>query len=300
MGMLIEGSWCNDADQTMKDGRYQRQPSQLRQLQLSQTRAENKAGSDTLVFVASQSCPWSHAATVVHALNDLAGRISLQFAAGPRTEGYRLVENGPLSMEGQHVHQLYSKTDPAYTGRATVPLLWDRKARQIISNDSTAILRFFDTIGSRTNLRPPKYEAKIDTLLTQIYDGLANAVYRAGKAQRQDEYEAAVEAVYATLQSLEDRLRFRQYLILPHLTEPDIRLFATLVRFDTVYATHFRCTRYRLTDFPNLWRFTRDIYRLPEVKKTVDFEEIRKGYFLNDGDHNPNKIVSEQPVLDWF
>ncbi len=299
MGMLIDGAWSKDADRTIKNGRYRHQTSTLPQLLTSRSELENQAGSGNLIFVASQSCPWSHAATVVHALNDLAGHISLQFAAGPRTEGYRLIENGPLSEENEHIHQLYSKTNPAYTGRATVPFLWDRKARHIVSNDSTAILRFFDTIGSRTNLRPAELKVDIDTLLDQIYDGLANAVYRAGKAQRQDEYEAAVETVYTTLQSLENRLRSRQYLITSHLTEPDIRLFATLVRFDTVYATHFRCTRYRLTDFPNLWRFTRDIYRMPEVQKTVDFEEIRKGYYLNDGDHNPHKIVAEQPVFDW-
>jgi putative glutathione S-transferase len=299
MGMLIEGIWSEDADQTMEGGRYCRQASTLPQLLTSGTGAENASVSNDLVFVASQSCPWSHAATVVHALNNLGSRISLQLAVPPRTEGYRLARNGPLSIEGEYVHQLYSKTDLAYTGRATIPLLWDKMARQIISNDSTAILRFFDAIGSRTNLRLAEHEEKIDTLLAQIYDGLANAVYRAGKAQRQDEYEDAVEAVYTTLQSLEDCLRFQQYLVAAHLTEPDIRLFATLVRFDTVYATHFRCTRYRLADFPNLWRFTRDIYRMPEVRKTVDFDEIRKGYYLNDGDHNPYGIVAEQPILDW-
>lgn len=299
MGMLIGGSWSHDADLTIKDGRFNRLVSTLPQLVTSRTGAEHKAVSDNLVFVASKSCPWSHAATIVHGLNNLADCISLQFAAGPRTEGYRLATHGPLSEEGEYLHQLYTQTDPIYTGRATVPLLWDSKARQIVSNDSTAILRFFNVIGSRTNLRPPKYEVEIDALLDKIYDGLANAVYRAGMAQRQDEYEEAVEAVYTTLQSLEERLKFQQYLITSHLTEPDIRLFATLVRFDTVYATHFRCTRYRLTDFPNLWRFTRDIYRMPGVQTTVDFEEIRKGYYLNDGDHNPHGIVAEQPVLDW-
>ena len=299
MGMLIKGAWSEDADQTMEGGRYRRHASTLPQLLTSCTEVEMETVGSGLVFVASRSCPWSHAATVVHALNDLAGRISLQFAVPPRTEGYRLTRNGPLSVEGEFVHQLYSKTEPTYTGRVTVPLLWDKKARQIISNDSTAILRFFDIIGSQTTMRLTEHETEIDVLLAQIYDGLANAVYRAGKAQRQDEYEDAVEAVYATLQSLENRLRFQQYLIAAHLTEPDIRLFATLVRFDTVYATHFRCTRYRLTDFPNLWRFTRDIYRIPGVRATIDFEEIRKGYYLNDGDHNPHGIVAEQPALDW-
>ncbi|MDJ1007861.1 MAG: glutathione S-transferase C-terminal domain-containing protein [Paracoccaceae bacterium] len=295
MGMLVDGVWYDDADQTMEDGRYRRKASLLPQRLLPGV----DAISDDLVFVASLSCPWSHAATIVHTLNELADRIPPQLATGPRTQGYRLAPNGPLTAEGEFLHRLYSRTDATYTGRATVPLLWDRGKGRIASNDSKTILRFFDTLGMHTNLRPAGQEAVIDELLTRIHDGLANAVYRAGKAQRQDEYEEAVEAVYETLQWLEDRLRFQQYLLTDHLTEPDVRLFATLVRFDTVYATHFRCTRFRLTDFPNLWRFTRDIYRMPKVQQTVDFDEIRRGYYLNDGDHNPHGIIAEQPVLDW-
>ena len=294
--MLIDGAWSDDADQTMEGGRYRRQASMLPQRLASRTTAQ---GASDLVFVASQSCPWSHAAAIVHALNSLGDQIPLQRAVGPRTEGYRLAQGGPLSGEGEYLHKLYSVTDPTYTGRATIPLLWDSTARQIVSNDSTEILRFFGAIGPQPTLRPSEFVPEIGALLTQIFDGLANAVYRAGKAQRQDEYDDAVESVYTTLHELEDRLASRQYLITTHLTEPDIRLFATLVRFDSVYATHFRCTRHRLTDFPNLWRFTRDIYRMPVVQKTVDFEEIRKGYYLNDGDHNPNGIVADQPILDW-
>lgn len=295
MGMLVDGVWSDDADQTMENGRYRRKSSPMPQGLSS----GDDAISDDLVFVASLSCPWSHAATIVHALNNLADRIPLQIASGPRTQGYRLDQDGPLAAEGEFLHGLYTKTDATYTGRATVPLLWDRSKGRIASNDSKTILRFFDKFGTHTNLRPAEHEAEIDTLLTRIHDGLANAVYRAGKAQRQDEYEEAVEAVYETLQWLEDRLRFQQYLLTDDLTEPDVRLFATLVRFDTVYATHFRCTRYRLTDFPNLWRFTRDTYRMQKVRQTVDFDEIRRGYYLNDGDHNPHGIVAEQPVLDW-
>jgi putative glutathione S-transferase len=296
MGMLVDGVWTDDADQTMQEGRYRRQGSALSQLLNSDAGTSDR---DDLVFVASQSCPWSHAATIVHALNDLSDQITMQIACGPRTQGYRLAAGGPISGVGEHIHQLYSATDPDYTGRATVPVLWDRRAGEIISNQSTDILRYFDSIGTETNLRPAEHVEEIDTLLDQIHDGLANAVYRAGKAQRQDEYDDAAEVVYATLHDMEDRLRFNQFLIGSHLTEPDIRLFATLVRYDAVYATHFRCTRYRLTDFPNLWNFTRDLYRMPQIRKTVDFDEIRAGYYLNDGDHNPHDIIADQPQLDW-
>ncbi|MEJ6401859.1 glutathione S-transferase C-terminal domain-containing protein [Yoonia sp. 2307UL14-13] len=296
--MLIDGVWTDEADETMQDGRYRRQASTLPQSLDSETESV-ATGPGDLIFIASQSCPWSHAATIVHALNDLGDRIPMHIASGPRTQGYRLAKSGPLAGGEEYVHQLYRRTDPDYTGRATVPLLWDRKASKIISNESTSILRFFDVSGPDTDLRPAEHLNEIDPLLESIHSGLANAVYRAGKAQRQDEYDQAVSLVYTTLHSLEDRLRFRKYLVTTHLTEPDIRLFATLVRFDSVYATHFRCTRYRLTDFPNLWNFTRDIYRFPNVRKTVNFDEIRSGYYLNDGDHNPHGIVADQPMLDW-
>lgn len=297
--MLINGVWFDDADYTMRGGRYRRQPSALPQAIGREYRPEIDGPSPRLVFVASQSCPWSHAATIVHALNGLESLIPIQLAGGPRTEGYRVDRAGPLAAAVTHVHELYSLTDESYTGRATVPLLWDAEARRILSNDSTAILRLFDRVGSETDLRPATHLAEIDTLLGRIHDGLANAVYRAGKAQRQDEYQDAVDAVFDTLAFLDIQLAKQDFLTGAHLTEPDVRLFATLVRFDTVYATHFRCTRHRLTDFRNLWRFTRDLYRIPAVRGTVDFNEIRSGYYLNDGVHNPHRIVAEQPVLDW-
>lgn len=299
MGMLVEGKWSDTADQTMKGGRFVRKPSPMRQRLDVPGDAEILAEEGRLVYVASKSCPWSHAATIVHALNDLEAKIPLQIACGPRIEGYQIAREGPLADDCQHLHELYSATTPDYTGRATIPLLWDRNDRQIVANDSTVILRFFDRLGSYTALRPAEKIEEINMLLKDIYHGLSNAVYRAGMAQRQDEYDTAVELVFRTMQNLEERLRFRQFLVTSHLTEPDVRLFATLVRFDTVYATHFRCTRHRLVDFPNLSRFTKDIYQNPSVRRTVDFEEIRRGYYLNDGTHNPYGIVAEQPFLGW-
>ncbi|MEJ8559813.1 glutathione S-transferase C-terminal domain-containing protein [Yoonia sp. GPGPB17] len=299
MGMLLNGKWSSAVNRSMTEGRFVREDSSLHQLLAPSGNFGSDIRRDQLVLVASKSCPWSHATAIAHAINELDALIPIQVACGPRIEGYQVAVKGPLTNDYRHIHQLYTETDSAFTGRATVPLLWDWSEKKIICNDSTAILRFFDLIGSHSKLRPSSFLDEIDDLLAMIYDGLSNAVYRAGKAQRQDEYQEAVDLVFATMEELDERLRSQRFLVTRNLTEPDIRLFATLVRFDSVYATHFRCTRHRLVDFPNLWRYAREIYLMPSIRKTVDFGAIRSGYYLNDGHHNPFGIIAEQPVLDW-
>ena len=301
MGMLIDGVWHGDADRSMQDGTYRREisaiPSRLDRPVLRRL----EAGPEAMVLVASASCPWSHAAVIARQLKGLTKTVALQIAGGPRVEGYALQSSGPLAALGyQHAHQLYSETDAAYTGRATVPFLWDIEAAVMLSNSSADIMRALDAAGGGLVLFPTDIEDELEAFLTWMFDGLSNAVYRAGKAQRQDEYEDATRHVYATLQALEDRLSRQTYLFGDAMTAADVRLFATLVRYDTVYATHFRCTRYRITDLPALWRFTRRIYQMPGVAQTVDFDEIRRGYYLNDGSHNPYGLIGDQPEINWM
>lgn len=167
--------------------------------------------------------------------------------------------------------------------------------RKVLSNSSADIILAFDSVSELIDLRPAGLRDEIDALTQYIFDGLSNAVYRAGKSQRQDEYDDAVDTVFLTLDTLEDRLDGQTFLFGEKLTKADIRLFATLVRFDTVYPTHFRCTRKRIVDYPDLWRFARRIFQMPGIRQTVDFDEIRYGYYVNDGDHNPHGIVGQQP-----
>lgn len=199
----------------------------------------------------------------------------------------------------RHMHQLYTLTDPTYTGRVTVPVPWDAAYQRIVSNDSATITRSLGSIASEDGLVlvPADREAEIDALNDQIHHGLANAVYEAGKAQ--DVYDEAVGRVFSTLSMLDQRLTDRRYLFGEALTETDLRLFATLVRFDAVYATHFHCTRHRLTDYPNLWPYARTIYNWPGVAETVDFDAILYGYYANDGVRNPFGIIAERPMVDW-
>ncbi|MBO6637375.1 MAG: glutathione S-transferase C-terminal domain-containing protein [Roseitalea sp.] len=305
MGMLIEGRWDDEADRTMVDGRYMRAGSTFDGPIDAAVTDAIAAGAGRHVLVASNSCPWSHRTTLVRAVTGLADRLPLHIAGGPRVEGYGLLAEGPLNAGREaplrHMHQLYTLTDPAYTGRVTVPVLWDANEERIVSNDSATIMRALGSIASDDGLVlvPAGLESEIDALNETIHHGLANAVYEAGKAQAQDAYDEAVGRVFATLSMLDKRLTDRRYLFGDALTETDLRLFATLVRFDAVYATHFRCTRHRLTDCANLWPYARTIHHLPGVAETVDFDAILYGYYANDGVHNPFGIVAERPAVDW-
>ncbi|WP_298937903.1 glutathione S-transferase C-terminal domain-containing protein [uncultured Ruegeria sp.] len=301
MGMLIDGRWDQNADRSMLSGTYRREASVLATIIDADVLHALRHDPDRFVLIASASCPWSHATVIVRQLSELSDNVPIQWAGGRRIEGYGLLPEGPITRLGniKHAHQLYSLTDPTYTGRATVPMLWDSKRQLVLSNSSADIILAFNQAGRGPELRPDNLASEIDKLTSQIFDGLSNAVYRAGKAERQGEYDDAVDTVFDTMDRLEDRLMDQRFLFGDDLTTADIRLFATLVRFDTVYATHFRCTRKRLVDYPALWRFTRRIYQGPGVKETVNFEEIRFGYYVNDGSHNPFGIIAQQPQINW-
>lgn len=301
MGMLIDGQWDDTADRSMVSGTYRREQSALPTSIGPELFGAIRAQQNRFFLIASASCPWSHGAVIALVLSGLGDRVGIQWAGGPRRQGYGLLPGGPLPKRTtyQHLHQFYTATIPDYTGRATVPILWDAQSETILSNSSADIILAFDAISPEMSLRPDDRGDEIDALTQYIFDGLSNAVYRAGKSQRQDEYDAAVNLVFDTLDALETRLAGNTYLFGDRLTGADVRLFATLVRFDTVYATHFRCTRKRLVDYPHLWRFTRQIFQMPGIRQTVDFAEIRYGYYVNDGDHNPHDIVGQQPEIDW-
>ena len=308
MGMLVAGRWTEE-ERSIERGAFVRQASVYGGALAPGLIEAMAAEPGRFHLVASLSCPWSHRTLIVHRLKGLAGALPLQVAGGKRVQGYRLNDGRPWPIPGAnrqavHVHELYALGDPRYSGRASVPLLWDGATQSIASNESAAIMRAFDAVkcpesGLDFTLVPESLRAKIDALNASLQKDLSNAVYRAGLAQKQEAYDVAVASVFAMLDALEARLAARRHLFGATITESDWRLFPTLVRFDAVYHTHFRCTRRRLLDYPSLWGYARDLYAWPGMAALVDFDAIRAGYYLNDGDHNPHGIVAAAPDSDW-
>jgi putative glutathione S-transferase len=237
----------------------------------------------------SRACPWAHRTLIVRAFAKLEKRVRV-FNADPY-----MGENGWQFTDGgiQYLHQLYAKAKPDYTGRVSVPVLWDEAKSRIVNNESSEIIRMMGT-----DLYPEKLRKEIDAVNDRVYWTVNNGVYRAGFATAQDKYDEAVVALFATLDWLEKRLAKRRWLCGAKLTEADVRLFTTLIRFDAVYYSHFKCNLRRLTDYPNLWRYTRRFYALPGVARTVDLAEIKSHYYRSQKHVNPSQIVPRGPALD--
>lgn len=259
------------------------------------------------VLVASLSCPWSHATLVARAILGLQETVPLHIAGGPRIEGYGLLPEGPLNGQTyedpvfRHVHQLYTATNPHYSGRVTVPVLWDRFSQRLALADSSDVLHWLDNQPGQpaSRLHPERFQDGMTSTLELLKSDLIEPIYRAGLARRQADYDQSVGTVFATLAELETRLSAQRFLLGPTLSVCDIRLFCILVRFDSVYGPFFRCIRKRLCDHTALWAYARDIMSMPGVRETVNMRVIQEGYYLNDGDTNPHGIVAEAPELDW-
>ena len=225
-----------------------------------------------------------------------------------RDEGWTFAEGPgvvPDPINGARVlHQVYTAADPGFTGRVTVPVLWDRQRATIVNNESAELIRMlgtaFDGVGARPgDYYPEALRPEIDAVNARVYDTLNNGVYKAGFATAQDAYEEAVGPVFDTLDWLEDRLATRRFLLGPALTEADIRLWTTLVRFDAVYVGHFKCNLRRIADYPNLSGFLRDVYQWPGIAGTVDMGHIKRHYYQSHPQVNPTGIVPAGPVLDF-
>jgi putative glutathione S-transferase len=295
MGMLVEGVWRDvPRDTKSTGGAFVRTESAFRD------RVQDPQPGRYRLYV-SKSCPWAHRTLVVRALKGLEKAIPVFYAKpGMYESGWQFDEGGI-----QFLHQLYSRAKPGYTGRVTVPALWDEREQRIVNNESSEIIRMlnrdFDAFARRRvgDLYPEKLKKEIDWLNERIYRTVNNGVYRAGFATAQDKYEEAVSEVFRTLDWLERRFTKRTWLCGKAFTEADVRLFTTLVRFDAVYYSHFKCNLRRLVDYPRLWRWTRRVYALPGVAKTVDLKQIKLHYYRSMKHINPTQIVPKGPLLDF-
>jgi putative glutathione S-transferase len=252
----------------------------------------------------SWACPWAHRTLIVRALKELEDAVPVVVVHPYRDERGWALPGGEHHdhLEGfELLAEAYDATDEAFEGRVTVPVLWDRRERRIVSNESADIIRMLDAWSDRgPDLYPEDLRAEIDAVNERVYETVNNGVYRAGFATSQATYEEAFSALFETLEWLDDRLATRRYLLGDRITEADWRLFPTLVRFDAVYHTHFRCNGRRLVDHARLWPYARELYQWPGVAETVRFDEIKRHYYTTHDMLNPKRIIPAGPLdMDW-
>ncbi len=316
MGLLVDGQWQDrwyDTDST--GGKFKRQEQAYRNW-LTADGAPGPSGEggfeaarDRYHLYVSLACPWAHRALIVRSLKGLEEMLPISVVHWYMAEHGWTFEPGPGVVPDpihgvDRLYELYQKADPAFTGRVTVPVLWDRKRDTIVNNESSEIIRMLNTAFDHLGAEPGDYypeplREEIDAVNERVYHTLNNGVYKSGFATTQEAYEEAVGPLFETMDWLEERLAASRYLVGDTLTEADIRLFTTLVRFDPVYHGHFKCNIRRVTDYPNLWGFTRDLYQHPRIRPTVDFDHIKRHYYASHDTINPTRIVPVGPALDF-
>ncbi|HEM4069840.1 TPA: glutathione S-transferase family protein [Streptococcus suis] len=316
MGLLQDGKWVDQwYDTKSTGGKFVRTVTQFRNWITPDGQAGPtgnggfKAESGRYHLYISLACPWASRTLIMRKLKGLEDHISLSivhplmlengwtFADGPG------VFNDPL-FNSDYLYQVYLKADPHYTGRVTVPVLWDKKTNTIVSNESAEIMRMFNTAfnditGNYDDYYPEHLQTEIDAMNDFVYPNINNGVYKAGFSTNQAVYEKEVKNLFAALDKLEEYLADKNYLVGNQLTEADIRLFTTLVRFDPVYFGHFKCNIKALVDYPNLWDYTKRIYNHSGIAETVDFDHIKQHYYGSHKTINPTGIVPVGPDLDW-
>ena len=299
----------NPASPEIKNGAFVRQETAFRNRITTDGSSGYKAEPGRYHLYVSLACPWAHRAMIVRKLLKLEDVITMSVVNPIRDERGWAFGDGPGFSEDpirgfEFLSEAYLATDPDYQGRWTVPAVWDRATEAIVTNDYPVITtqletEFVDFAEPGVDLYPEALRPEIDRLGEELFENVNNGVYKAGFATTQRAYEEAFDALFKTLDDLERRLSTRRYLVGHQLTEADIKLFPTLVRFDAVYFGHFKCNLRRLVDYPNLWGYTRDLYSRPGFGDTVDFDHIKRHYYATHDNINPTRIVPKGPDLDW-
>jgi putative glutathione S-transferase len=313
MGMLVNGIWHQEdppraeLGMTGNDGSFVRPDSRFRDRVSRDGSSGFKAEAGRYMLVTAPSCPWAHRTVLMRKLKDLDGTIGNLQSDLPKGEGWAysrgLDDIQPI--DGVfHVHQVYRAANPDYTGRATVPVLWDRETRTIVNNESSEIIRMlnseFDDFGDAAlDLYPETLRATIDAINAVVYENINNGVYRCGFARTQQAYEASFGKLFSALDAVEGRLSRQRYLAGDRFSEADLRLFPTLVRFDAVYYAHFKCNLRRIADYHNMSNYMREIYQMPGVAETVDMPGIKLGYYGGMPNLNPSGIIPLGPEVDF-
>ena len=316
MGLLVDGTWQDQwYDTKSSGGRFVRKDASFRNWITADGTAgssgegEFKAEADRYHLYVSLACPWAHRTLIFRKLKKLEDLISVSVVhhfMGAQGWTFETDEaaTGDALFGSTHLHQIYTRDTPDVTTRVTVPVLWDKKQNRMVSNESSEIIRMFNSAfnaitGENTDYYPEKMRADIDALNEPIYSNVNNGVYRCGFATTQEAYEEAIAPLFETLDMVEERLATNRYLMGDQITEADWRLFTTLVRFDPVYVSHFKCNIRRIGDYPNLWNYTKELYQVPGVAETVNMHHIKTHYFGSHESINPTRIVPFGPQLDY-
>ena len=316
MGLLVDGQWVDQWYDTKKTGgRFVRTQAQFRNWITADGsagptgQAGYKAEANRYHLYVSLACPWASRTLMIRTLKGLEDMISISVVHPLMLEhGWTFEEGegviGDPIFQVRYLHQVYTAVEPDYTGRVTVPVLFDKKTKTIVNNESSEIIRMlntaFDGLGAKSgNYVPDQWLEEIDVVNDFVYHRINNGVYKAGFATKQEVYEEEVTTLFAALDQMEERLAGQDYLVGNRLTEADIRLFTTLVRFDAVYFGHFKCNLKPLTAYPNLWAYTKRIYQLPGMAQTVNFDHIKRHYYGSHKTINPTGVIPLGPTLDW-
>ncbi len=312
MGALVDGRWETDeAGSAGRNGKFERKETVFRDFVEDREGARFGPESGRYHLYVSYACPWAHRTLIARKLKRLESHIGLSvvdplmgkdgWAFGQDPEGTDDPVNG-----ARYLREVYTAADPRYTGRVTVPVLWDKRDGTIVSNESSEILRMFNTafnglegVDSGLDLYPEPLRQEIDAVNERIYRDINNGVYKTGFAGTQAAYEDAFDALFARLDEMEERLARNRFLVGDRPTEADWRFFVTLIRFDAVYLTHFKCNRKRVADYRNLSNYLRELYQVPGIAETVNVRHIKEHYFRSHESLNPKGIVPKGPELDF-
>ncbi|MFQ5936898.1 MAG: glutathione S-transferase family protein [Acidiferrobacterales bacterium] len=309
MGLLVNGQWSTESYASDDRGRFIRSKTKYRRWITEDATSAFAPERDRYHLYVSYACPWAHRTLIMRKLRGLDDTISLSVVdpfmgedGWPFSDGPGCI---PDTINGAHyLRDIYLKADANYTGRVTVPVLWDRKKETIVNNESREIMRMFDTVFSKLNAEAPDYYPTqhrdcIDKTIDALYDPINNGVYRAGFARKQEAYDQAVGQLFKALDMWEGVLTQQRYLCGNVITEADWCFFTTLIRFDMVYHTHFKCNVRRITDYPNIWNYLRELYQLPGVAQTCHFDHIKQHYYQSHTSINPTGIVAAGPLIDF-
>ncbi len=308
-GMMIDGQWRNEAYQKDTQGRFLRNPTTFRHQITADGSSGFPAEANRYHLYVSSACPWAHRTLIMRRLKGLEDAISLSIVDPfMGDDGWFFADfpgSIPDSVNGaKYLREIYAKADPNYTGRVTVPVLWDKQKQTIINNESREIMRMFDLAfaafaKNSPSFCPPELQEKIDQTIDEIYQPINNGVYRSGFATSQEAYEESVTQLFEALDNWDEVLGKQQYLCGDAVTEADWCMFTTLLRFDAVYYVHFKCNLRHIWDYKNLWNYFQQLYQYPGVKDTCNLEHIKQHYYRSHPHINPSGIVPQGPLINF-